>query len=219
MGMYYNTIIGWAVYYLYASFTYELPWTSCSNEWNTPFCKPVAQHANLTNATSPAREFFEWVVHGARQLISFAFVDSANGIRRNFNFVFALTNSLWRACEQTKCIGTASFKWTGLHGTNQTVVGDLCVQRFRACVLFTVERRSQCWQSRLGYCVGSICGAVLPAHTRRYIARCWRRHPLLPDTAMAQIEKFTGLCTPYWPYWHSNSERPNDASGFLAFDE
>lgn len=61
MGMYYNTIIGWAVYYLYASFTYELPWTSCSNEWNTPFCKPVSQHANLTNATSPAREFFEWV--------------------------------------------------------------------------------------------------------------------------------------------------------------
>ncbi|XP_055317230.1 sodium-dependent serotonin transporter [Sitodiplosis mosellana] len=59
MGMYYNTIIGWAVYYLYASFTYELPWTSCSNEWNTPFCKPVSQQANLTNATSPAREFFE----------------------------------------------------------------------------------------------------------------------------------------------------------------
>lgn len=59
MGMYYNTIIGWAVYYLWASFTSELPWTSCSNEWNTPFCKPVSQQANLTNATSPAREFFE----------------------------------------------------------------------------------------------------------------------------------------------------------------
>lgn len=59
MGMYYNTIIGWAVYYLYASFTDELPWTSCNNEWNTPFCKPVSQQVNLTNATSPAREFFE----------------------------------------------------------------------------------------------------------------------------------------------------------------
>lgn len=60
MGMYYNTIIGWAVYYLWESFTYELPWTSCNNTWNTPFCKPVTQHANFTNATSPAREFFEY---------------------------------------------------------------------------------------------------------------------------------------------------------------
>ncbi|XP_046679787.1 sodium-dependent serotonin transporter-like [Homalodisca vitripennis] len=33
MGMYYNTIIGWAVYYLFASFRSELPWTSCDNPW------------------------------------------------------------------------------------------------------------------------------------------------------------------------------------------
>ncbi|XP_059487992.1 sodium-dependent serotonin transporter-like [Neocloeon triangulifer] len=59
MGMYYNTIIGWAVYYLFASFRAELPWTSCGNSWNTDNCVPVlnvsAQHAN---STSPAQEFF-----------------------------------------------------------------------------------------------------------------------------------------------------------------
>jgi solute carrier family 6 (neurotransmitter transporter, serotonin) member 4 len=59
MGMYYNTIIGWAVYYLFASFRSELPWTSCGNSWNTENCVPVlnvsAQHAN---STSPAQEFF-----------------------------------------------------------------------------------------------------------------------------------------------------------------
>lgn len=58
MGMYYNTIIGWAVYYLYASLTSKLPWTSCGNAWNTLNCKPVTQQ-NLFNSTSPAREFFE----------------------------------------------------------------------------------------------------------------------------------------------------------------
>lgn len=58
MGMYYNTIIGWAVYYLYASFSYELPWTSCGNSWNTDFCRPIKEQ-NLKNATSPAKEFFE----------------------------------------------------------------------------------------------------------------------------------------------------------------
>ncbi|KAG4066627.1 hypothetical protein HA402_007263 [Bradysia odoriphaga] len=58
MGMYYNTIIGWAVYYLFASFTYELPWTSCGNSWNTEFCRPIDEQ-NFKNATSPAKEYFE----------------------------------------------------------------------------------------------------------------------------------------------------------------
>nr|CAD7265205.1 unnamed protein product [Timema shepardi] len=58
MGMYYNTIIGWAVYYLFASFRSELPWTSCDNPWNTPHCTPVVGPRN-NKSTSPAREFFE----------------------------------------------------------------------------------------------------------------------------------------------------------------
>ncbi|KAK9504504.1 hypothetical protein O3M35_010821 [Rhynocoris fuscipes] len=60
MGMYYNTIIGWAVYYLVASFRYELPWTSCNNPWNTPNCTPI-QDQNNTNifSVSPATEFFQ----------------------------------------------------------------------------------------------------------------------------------------------------------------
>nr|CAI5828187.1 unnamed protein product [Callosobruchus analis] len=61
MGMYYNTIIGWALYYLIASFQSELPWTTCRNEWNTRACKPVTEfRPNQTiMASSPAREFFE----------------------------------------------------------------------------------------------------------------------------------------------------------------
>lgn len=59
MGMYYNTIIGWAVYYLVASFQSELPWTRCDNEWNTKDCRPVTSLNPLINSTSPAREFFE----------------------------------------------------------------------------------------------------------------------------------------------------------------
>lgn len=58
--MYYNTIIGWAVYYLYASFTSELPWTKCGNEWNTDACSPVTNNTYF-NTSSPAKEFFEYV--------------------------------------------------------------------------------------------------------------------------------------------------------------
>lgn len=59
MGMYYNTIIGWALYYLITSFQSELPWTSCRNDWNTPSCRPVMEVLPNTTASSPAREFFE----------------------------------------------------------------------------------------------------------------------------------------------------------------
>ncbi|CAG9860610.1 unnamed protein product [Phyllotreta striolata] len=59
MGMYYNTIIGWALYYLITSFQSELPWTTCKNEWNTINCKPVTELLPNITASSPAREFFE----------------------------------------------------------------------------------------------------------------------------------------------------------------
>lgn len=64
MGMYYNTIIGWAVYYLVASFADELPWTKCGNQWNTIFCHQVTETAirPFVNATSPAKEFYERAV-------------------------------------------------------------------------------------------------------------------------------------------------------------
>jgi len=59
MGMYYNTIIGWAVYYFFASFSSELPWEKCGHEWNTENCLSVQVITNLTNTSSPAREYFE----------------------------------------------------------------------------------------------------------------------------------------------------------------
>lgn len=65
MGMYYNTIIGWAVYYLFASFTSKLPWTSCDNPWNTASCMPVTNANFNANQTTPAKEFFEWVFQTA----------------------------------------------------------------------------------------------------------------------------------------------------------
>ncbi|KAJ8958207.1 hypothetical protein NQ317_018046, partial [Molorchus minor] len=62
MGMYYNTIIGWALYYLIASFQSELPWTQCTNIWNTPDCRPVTELTPNFTASSPAREFFDFRV-------------------------------------------------------------------------------------------------------------------------------------------------------------
>ncbi|XP_067864349.1 solute carrier family 6 member 4a [Heptranchias perlo] len=61
VSFYYNTIMAWALYYLYSSFTSELPWTSCNNVWNTQNCTNYFLKGNITwtkYSTSPAEEFY-----------------------------------------------------------------------------------------------------------------------------------------------------------------
>ena len=38
MNTYYNVLIAYALFYMFASITNELPWASCKNLWNTPNC-------------------------------------------------------------------------------------------------------------------------------------------------------------------------------------
>jgi solute carrier family 6 amino acid transporter-like protein 5/7/9/14 len=38
VGLYYNMIIAWTIYYLFASFTSDLPWQYCDNEYNDQYC-------------------------------------------------------------------------------------------------------------------------------------------------------------------------------------
>ncbi|XP_020791109.1 solute carrier family 6 member 4b [Boleophthalmus pectinirostris] len=61
VSFYYNTIIAWALFYFYSSFSTTLPWTNCDNVWNTPNC---TNYFGLNNVTwtnfsrSPAEEFY-----------------------------------------------------------------------------------------------------------------------------------------------------------------
>lgn len=62
---YYNTVIAWAVFYLYSSFTVELPWSHCNNSWNdntTCVDQIVAASHNQSwsnTSQSPSEQFFE----------------------------------------------------------------------------------------------------------------------------------------------------------------
>ena len=52
VGMYYNTIIAWALYYMVASFRSEVPWAKCNNSWNTIHCVSGADGYNISEITN-----------------------------------------------------------------------------------------------------------------------------------------------------------------------
>ncbi|XP_021369982.1 sodium- and chloride-dependent glycine transporter 2-like isoform X2 [Mizuhopecten yessoensis] len=50
IGLYYNVIIAWTLFYIGNSFISPLPWSTCSNDWNTDTCG--ARGSNITGRNS-----------------------------------------------------------------------------------------------------------------------------------------------------------------------
>nr|XP_031526401.1 sodium- and chloride-dependent GABA transporter 2 [Vicugna pacos] len=64
LNVYYIVVLAWALFYLFSSFTVDLPWGSCRHDWNTEHCVEFQRtngSLNVTseNATSPVIEFWE----------------------------------------------------------------------------------------------------------------------------------------------------------------
>ncbi|KAK2556805.1 Sodium- and chloride-dependent GABA transporter 2 [Acropora cervicornis] len=47
VNIYYTVILGWSLYYMFASFQSSLPWSHCNNEWNTPNCVDNLQRKHI----------------------------------------------------------------------------------------------------------------------------------------------------------------------------
>uniref|UniRef100_A0A670JJ52 Transporter n=1 Tax=Podarcis muralis TaxID=64176 RepID=A0A670JJ52_PODMU len=64
LNFYYIIVLAWALFYLFSSFTIDLPWGSCDHEWNTENCVEFQKtntslNVSAENATSPVIEFWE----------------------------------------------------------------------------------------------------------------------------------------------------------------
>ncbi|XP_021366532.1 sodium-dependent proline transporter-like [Mizuhopecten yessoensis] len=80
VGMYYDVILSWTLYYFGKSFFSPIPWATCGNEWNTPMCSvrtnvaaagpgnstimndtiiAIHDYLNTTSRKTPPEEFWE----------------------------------------------------------------------------------------------------------------------------------------------------------------
>ena len=58
--IYYNMILAWSLYYMFASWQSQVPWYDCKNSWNTP-CKSIRKSIHRESWDDPEKKF-----HGFR---------------------------------------------------------------------------------------------------------------------------------------------------------
>lgn len=46
LNFYYIIVLAWALFYLFSSFTIDLPWGSCDHEWNTGGCGALSSSSS-----------------------------------------------------------------------------------------------------------------------------------------------------------------------------
>ncbi|POI22753.1 hypothetical protein CIB84_013499, partial [Bambusicola thoracicus] len=72
VAIYYNMIIAYVLFYLFASLTSDLPWQHCGNWWNTELCLDhrviktgnTTFPVNISNTVSPSEEYWSrYVLH------------------------------------------------------------------------------------------------------------------------------------------------------------
>ena len=110
LNIYYIVILSWALLYLYYSFSWTLPWSTCDNEWNSARCWSSKTTSDVINSTDnpvvdSVQEFWE------RKILQISpGIDHPNGLQ--WELVLTLFIA-WVAC--FFCI------WRGIKSTGKSV--------------------------------------------------------------------------------------------------
>jgi len=62
---YYIVIISWAMFYIFASFASEVPWSKCNNTWNSKDCWDGSLNESLktsNDSRTPSEEFYKYFI-------------------------------------------------------------------------------------------------------------------------------------------------------------
>ena len=64
VAIFYNVVVSYTLFYIFASLRKEVPWATCDNYWNTENCTVDAHKMNVSNITSfkpirPSEEYFK----------------------------------------------------------------------------------------------------------------------------------------------------------------
>ncbi|XP_040563908.1 sodium-dependent proline transporter isoform X2 [Lepeophtheirus salmonis] len=85
VGLYYNLIIAWTIYYMFISMQSVMPWISCTHEYNTPFCFSVEDFRNC-NKSRMDEELPNYTIYHNGSCISD--LNVIESIRNNFTFYY-----------------------------------------------------------------------------------------------------------------------------------
>ncbi|XP_066559183.1 sodium- and chloride-dependent GABA transporter 2-like isoform X2 [Amia ocellicauda] len=110
-GTTYMIVLAWSFFYLFSSFSSELPWASCGHTWNTDACVEFDEQNHTSNWTDPRRatsaveEFWERRVLGVS-----GGIDQVGGLRWELTLCLLLS---WIVCYF--CV------WKGVKSTGKVV--------------------------------------------------------------------------------------------------
>jgi solute carrier family 6 amino acid transporter-like protein 5/7/9/14 len=90
--VYYNIIVAYTIYYLFASFNPQLPWDGCDSEFNTPFCFDINDYKECVSQRESGNISSDSIYFFGRCLNTIDDNSDFEKLRKNISFYYECKN-------------------------------------------------------------------------------------------------------------------------------